>query len=196
MEFVAKCLIYLNIFQIPTLGGFGDSNCRNLRSFLQSACFEQRVNIELDFSYSRGGLTTINMQEQLHDALHSNISQFIFWVGSNEIEKLIRIRDQYGNFAYWDERDNLVNRIFYVLDQLVGAGKLVYVLALPIRLFFIYQYNNHSNDTKKILDEQKTRAYKSCAWNVTNRLNSYCLQVGPLYYITLPSELYHVNFVE
>ena len=124
-------------FQLLTLGGCGDSNCRNLERLLIKACFENgREDIEFDFSFSRGGLTTLNMQDELYNALNSEVSPMIFWVGSNEIERLLRIKEKYGTFAFWDERNNLLSRIIYVLNELVRVGKLVYVLALPIRFFY------------------------------------------------------------
>ena len=106
-------------------------------------------------------MTTLNMQEQF-DNVFSNVSIVFFWLGSNEIERFLDIKDRFGNLSYWNERDNLIDRIFDVLDQLVRAGKLVYVLALPLRLFFNYQFNNHFRvaDTGRQL-RQCRRTYRS-----------------------------------
>ena len=178
-------------FQLRTLGGCGDSNCRNLERLLIKACIENgREDIEFDFSFSRGGLTTLKMQDELYNALNSEVSPIIFWLGSNEIEYLLMIKEKFGIFAFWDHRNDLLSRIIIVLNELVGVGKFVYVLSLPIRIFF------NRIGTQKILDQKKTLAYKSCAWNVTNRLMNYCMQVESLYYITLPTELYYVNLME
>ena len=138
-----------------------------IKAFIENG----REDIEFDFSFSRGGLTTLNMQDELYKAVNSEVSPIIFWVGSNEIENLLMIKEKFGRYAFWDHRNDLVSRIIIVLNELVRSGKLVYVLSLPIRLFF------NRIGTQKILDQKKTLAYKSCAWNVTNRLMNYTVAI-------------------
>ena len=70
-------------------------------------------------------MTTLNMKKQLDEVLNSEITIVFFWLGGNEIENLLKIKDRDGDREYWFARSNPKRRIFEILKQLVRAGKLV-----------------------------------------------------------------------
>ena len=116
-----------------------------------SACYDLYIDIELDWESCLGGMTTLNMRNQLDKVLNSEITIVFFWHGGNEIEKLLEIKDRFGDHEFWYARNNLKKRIFDILNQLVRAGKLVYVLGLPIRLFFFINIIIIHNSQRKSL---------------------------------------------